>query len=60
MKLDVCFLYRVAAAAELTELHDRLGVEVQHLQNIHTTRYSVLNYGEYSRATIHVTYCTCM
>ena len=30
---------RVAAAAELTELHDRLSDEVKKLQNIHYERY---------------------
>ena len=34
-----CSIYRVAAAAELTELHDRLNVEVKKLQEIHTARY---------------------
>ena len=35
----------MAAAAELTELHDRMNVEVKKLQDIHTARYSrsVLN-----------------
>ena len=33
-------LHRVAAAAELTELHDRMNVEVKKLQDIHTARYS--------------------
>ena len=33
------FLYRVAAAGELTELHDHLNVEVKKLQEIHFARY---------------------
>ena len=41
----------MAAAAELTELHDRLNVEVKKLQEIHTARYS---------RSVHVYQCMCM
>ena len=30
----------MAAATELTELHDRMNIEVKKLQDIHTARYS--------------------
>ena len=36
----------MAAATELTELHDRMNVEVKKLQDIHTARYS--------RSVLHV------